>query len=446
MSDEALTGSIRRGYALGGVATGSFGTVPGLLLLPYLTDNLGISAALAGVIVFLPKAWDVVLNPITGRISDRSAVKHGNRRRFLLRGGIGLAASFALLFAGPTSPGLLAAMWVVVVFIGCATAYSFFQVPYVAMPAEMTDDYAERTRLMTWRVAILALAILVSGASAPAIRDAVGGDAGYRVMGVAVAVLILVGTLGAYYGTRQARPTVVRSASGTLGEQLRAVSRAKDFRVLLVTFVIQALATAAMLAGVDYLARNVLGNSGAGTLLFVCFVAPALLVTPLWQKVGDRVGKKTGYLASSIVLMVGALALIPSQSVPVALVYGATALVGIGYAGAQVFPLAMLPDTAAVDAASTGNNRVGVFTGVWTAGETLGLALGPGLFAIVLAIGGYVSSSAGAAAQPDSAVTAIAIGFSAVPAALVAASLLVLRRYTLTESAVAASLPIELPN
>ena len=47
----------------------------------------------------------------------------------------------------------------------------------------------------------------------------------------------------------------------------------------------------------------------------------------------------------------------------------------------------MLPDAAAVDARRTGSSRVGVYTGVWTAGETLGLALGPGLFALALAIG-----------------------------------------------------------
>ena len=42
---------IRRGYALGGVATGAFGTVPGLMLLPYLTERLGVAAALAGMVV-----------------------------------------------------------------------------------------------------------------------------------------------------------------------------------------------------------------------------------------------------------------------------------------------------------------------------------------------------------------------------------------------------------
>src|SRR6476620_475572 len=93
-----------RGYALGSVATGSFGTVPGLLLLPYLTDRLGVAAGVAGLVVFLPKAWDVLLNPVAGRISDRSTNPAGRRRPFLLRARVLLAVLFVLLFSGPTSP------------------------------------------------------------------------------------------------------------------------------------------------------------------------------------------------------------------------------------------------------------------------------------------------------------------------------------------------------
>ena len=59
-----------------------------------------------------------------------------------------------------------------------------------------------------------------------------------------------------------------------------------------------------------------------------------------------------------------------------------------------------------MDAHRTGSNRAGVYTGVWTAGETLGLAVGPGLFGLLLAAGGYVSSTGGGTDQPDSAVTA----------------------------------------
>jgi glycoside/pentoside/hexuronide:cation symporter, GPH family len=204
----SLRPSTRRGYALGSVATGTFGTVPGLLLLPYLTDSLGIAAGLAGVIVFAPKAWDVVLNPVAGRISDRSVSPRGRRRPFLLRGGVALAVAFALLFAGPTAPPLLAGAWVVMLFLACATAYAFFQVPYVAMPAEITADPAERTRLMTWRVVVLALAILLSGATAPLVVAAFG----YPAMGGYVGVVLLAGVVGAGLAGGDAAPPRLREA------------------------------------------------------------------------------------------------------------------------------------------------------------------------------------------------------------------------------------------
>jgi GPH family glycoside/pentoside/hexuronide:cation symporter len=166
----------------------------------------------------------VVLNPVAGRISDRHVSPRGPRRPFLLRAGVALAVCFALLFAGPPlGSTALETSYVVLLFVSCAAAYAFFQVPFVAMPAEMTGSYDERTRLLTWRVALLALTILVSGASAPAIRDAVGGHAGYRVMGVFVALLILGGTVGAYVGTAGCSPT----PPGSAGSCRRGRSRSR---------------------------------------------------------------------------------------------------------------------------------------------------------------------------------------------------------------------------
>ncbi len=431
--ESGLTASTRAGYGFGSVATGTFGTVPGLLLLPYLTDTLGIAAAVAGVIVFAPKAWDVILNPIAGRISDRSTDPRGPRRPFLLKAGIALALCFAVLFAAPDlGSKLLNGGWVLIAFLACATAYAFFQVPYVAMPAEMTESYDERTRLMTWRVAILAFAIMLSGATAPMIRNAAEGRDGYRYMGLFVAVLLIIGALGAYFGTAKAPIGKVKADTGSLADQLKIISGARDFRFLLITFVIQALATGSMLAGVDYLARNVLEKPSAGTILFVCFVGPALLLTPLWAAFGQRVGKKSGFVIASLVLAAGALLAAGARAYPAWVVFLAVALVGVGYAGAQVFPMAMLPDCAALDAARTGQNRIGVYTGVWTAAETFGLALGPGVYAVVLASGGYASSTSGTITQSDSALNAIVIGFSALPAILVVASLFFLRKYSLT--------------
>ena len=76
---------------------------------------------------------------------------------------------------------------------------------------------------------------------------------------------------------------------------------------------------------------------------------------------------------------------------------------------------------------------------MWTAAETLGLALGPGVFALVLAIGGYESSTTGDLQQSSSALTAITLGFSVLPAIIVVASLAWLARYRLDATEVAAA-------
>jgi glycoside/pentoside/hexuronide:cation symporter, GPH family len=428
-----LRRGIHVGYALGSIGTAAFGTVPGLLLLYYLTDVLGVAAGVAGLVVFAPKAWDVVLNPWIGNRSDRTESRWGPRRPWMLAGGLALPPLFVVIFAGPSTPPELAAVWVAGAFLLAATAYGCFQVPYVAQPAEITDDPGERATLMSWRVAALALGILLAGAGAPAVVDAFGGGrGGYLAMAVFVALLLAGGMLGAVAGTRNA-PTLTRVHSeGGLVDGLREAWRSRPFRVLLVGFVVQALGIGVMLAGVPYYSEQVLGDPAAGTLLFVALVAPAILVMPLWLRFSRRRGKRSGLLAASL-LFAGAAALLMvvqhgQTAAAIPLVVG----VGIGYAGMQMFPLAMLPDVIAADEAASGARRAGVFTGVWTAAETLGLAVGPGLLGGLLALAGYVSTSGDdVVAQPAAADTTVLLGFSLLPAVLVLASLPVLARYRL---------------
>ncbi|MGY1811941.1 MFS transporter [Blastococcus sp. SYSU D00820] len=428
-----LTRGTHLGYAVGSIGTAAFGTVPGLLLLYYLTDVLGVAAGIAGLVVFAPKAWDVLLNPWIGSRSDRTESRLGPRRPWMLAGGLALPPLFVLVFAGPSQPPALAAAWVAVTFLLAATAYGCFQVPYVAQPAEITDDPGERSTLMSWRVAALTLGILLAGAGAPAVVDlAGGGRAGHLAMAVFVALLLAGGMLGAVAGTRSA-PTLTRVRSeGRLGPTLVLAWRSRPFRVLLTGFVVQALGIGVMLAGVPYYAAHVLGDESANTLLFVALVAPAILVMPLWLRVARRMGKRSGLLLSSALFAGAAGLLLVVQEGQTAAALPLVVLVGIGYAGMQMFPLAMLPDVIAADEAASGQRRAGVFTGVWTAAETLGLAIGPGLLGGLLALAGYVSSTSGEdVAQSPGAVLAVRIGFTVVPALLVLASLPVLARYRL---------------
>ncbi|CCG04815.1 MFS transporter [Blastococcus saxobsidens] len=428
-----LSRGTQLGYALGSVGTAAFGTVPGLLLLYYLTDVLGVAAGIAGLVVFAPKAWDVLLNPWIGSRSDRTESRWGPRRPWMLAGGVTLPLLFVLVFAGPGAPPALAAGWVAVTFLLAATAYGCFQVPYVAQPAEITDDPGERATLMSWRVAALALGILLAGAGAPAVVDAFGGGrGGYLAMAVFVALLLALGMLGAVAGTRRA-PTLTRVRSeARLLPTLRLAWRSRPFRVLLAGFVLQALGIGVMLAGVPYYSEQVLGDPAAGTVLFVALVAPAILVMPLWLRVSRRLGKRKGLLLSAAVFVFGAGSVVVWDDFGPAGAYAAVVLVGIGYAGMQMFPLAMLPDVIAADEATSGQRRAGVFTGVWTAAETLGLAIGPGLLGGLLALAGYVSSTGDeVVTQGTAAAVTVELGLSVVPALLVLLSLPVLARYRL---------------
>ncbi len=432
-----LTRGQHVGYALGSFGTGGFGTVPGLLLLFFLTDTLAVPAAVAGVAVLVPKVWDVVVDPFLGRRSDRSASERGTRRGWLLGGAVGLPVVFALTFAVPDSlDGAAAAAWVVVAFLGAVTAFSCFQVSYLALPAEVTDDYDERTTLMAWRVAFLTVAILLFGAGAPALVDAAGGGrAGYRLMGLVIGVLLGAGMLAAWWSTRRLRPlTVPDAADAGVVEQLRAAAGNRPFRLLISAFLLQALATGCMLAAAPYVATYVLGDSALTSVLFVALVGPAVVVMPMWARVGGRLGKHRGLRAATALFAVATGGLSLARLLPSGGVYALVALVGVAYAGLQLFPLAMLPDTVAAEGPAP---RSGSLTGLWTAGETTGLALGPGALAAVLAVTGFVSSAADErVAQPDSAITGVVVGFGIVPAVLAVASLPFVLRYDLTAARV----------
>ncbi|RWZ59581.1 MFS transporter [Labedella populi] len=425
-------------YAVGSIATGGFATLPGLVLVYYLTDSLGVTAIAAGAIVTIAKVWDVLIDPVIGARSDQSLARTGSRRRLMMWGALCLPAVFALTFAAPPGLGpVIGGLWVLVAFVLCATAFSLFQVPYVALPAELVARYDERTRLLTWRVVVLIVAVLLFGAGGPVLRD-LGGDeaSGYLLMGVVAGVLI---GCGMFVASRVApvdvaranvRPTasLAQNYSGGVG----ALRRSRAFRTLLATYMLQGLATGLMLTGAQYVATWVLHSELAVTLLFVALIGPALLLAPAWGALARRVGKERAFVLASVVFAVAALLPLGLLWTPGPWVYAPIALAGTAYAGMQTLPLAMLPDVISDDARRTGVRQAGVIGGLWSAGETAGLAFGATLLTVTLALTGYVESTASdTVSQPDSAVVGIVVAFSIVPSAIVAASLLTLRRYPL---------------
>jgi GPH family glycoside/pentoside/hexuronide:cation symporter len=442
-SPRLTRGTIAR-YAVGSLGTGGFATLPGLVLTYYLTDSLGVAALVAGLVIAVSKVWDVVIDPIIGALTDRDLARHGTRRRLMLIGAITLPVLFALTFAVPPALGpAIGAIWVLIAFTLTATAFSLFQVPYIALPAELTPSYDERTRLLTWRVVMLTLAILVFGAGGPALRGAVDDPVvGYLVMGIVAGIVIGAGMLIAVTvarrpvtatGVAPVAPVVARaSIREHYAAGIRSLRRSRPFRLLLSTFVLQALATGLMLAGAQYVATWVLKSEDAVTLLFVALIAPALFAAPAWGVLARRIGKERTFAIASVVFAIAALSILGVLWAPGAWIYAPVGIAGIAYAGMQSLPMAMLPDVISHDGRSHGPGRAGAFSGVWTAGETVGFALGATTLSIILAVTGYVSSTASeVVTQPDAAITGIVISFSVAPAVLIGLSLIALARYPL---------------
>jgi GPH family glycoside/pentoside/hexuronide:cation symporter len=94
-----------------------------------------------------------------------------------------------------------------------STGYSLFNVPYLAMPAEMTTDYHRRTDLLSYRTFFIAVGQLIALSGAAALISAFGGDrAGYARMGLTLGAVVFASTMISFLGTARARFSTASSA------------------------------------------------------------------------------------------------------------------------------------------------------------------------------------------------------------------------------------------
>lgn len=390
-------------FGSGAIATGVFTTVPGLVLLYYLTDTLGVAAGLAGLAVALPRLLDLLSNPVVGRLSDRTFTRWGPRRPWILVGGLLLPITFAALFFSPVT-GNAAALWVGGAFAMGGVCFALYSVPWGALPAEIGVTPHARTTMTSWRVAFLALAILASGGLAPTIVEAAGGGStGYRAMALVMAALMVVAVLfTVFVGARRSRASAVPTTEvGSLRDAVSLIRRNVALRTVVIVVMLCEAAAATALASVPYIADHVVGSSDAVTVVFIAVVAPMLVTMPLWSRIAGAVTNRVALRSATAVFAVGAALLLSLPFLPpearLQLTFGAALIVGVGLAGTSMLPLAMLADAISEEADSSGVRRAGLITGAAGAAETVAGSLGAGLYAVLLSIFGFVSSQPGEA-------------------------------------------------
>lgn len=440
-ADEAASTGPRAPLgALSAYASGSFGmgvwvTVPGLLLLFFLTDVVGVAASVAGLTLLLPKVIDVVVHPLIGSRSDRQARRHGHRRRMML-GGVLLGAAMIAMFSVPAGlSGWSAALWVGGFYILGNLLFAMFQVPYLTTPSDLKIGYHERTRVFMFRMLFLTVGLLGAGVAAPALVASERRGA-YTTMAAILAVVMVISALVAMRGVRRLTDACgfrapAEDAGHSTWDDVKVAWADRNFRALLLSYLFTGTTTHLFMAALPYFTRYVFDNSGLTAVFMGSFLVPALGAGPLWMVASRRFGKQRGLLWSQAIFLVGSLALLSAPYVGLVLSIVVVVAMGVAFSGLQLFAFSMVPDAVAA-AEAKGDSKAGAYTGVWTATEALGTAVGPYLYSAALAAGGFVSSTAGVdVVQPDSAMTALLMGFTVVPAVLMLVALVFQRQYRL---------------
>ena len=139
-------------YTLGQLGEGIKNESFSYFLLFYYTNVLDLSGTLAGLAYLISMAVDAVADPMMGVLTDRTRSRLGRRHPWIFASALPLAVSLYLVFAPPAglSQGWLFA-WMLVWTLVNRFALTMFHVPYLALGAELTRDWHERTVLVSMR-------------------------------------------------------------------------------------------------------------------------------------------------------------------------------------------------------------------------------------------------------------------------------------------------------
>lgn len=207
----------RAAYGFGSVAYGVKDNGFNYFLLFFYSQVLGAPASLTGTVIFVALIFDAISDPIVGQVSDRLHSRWGRRHPFMYASAVPVAITFYLLWnppAGLSGGDLIPYLLVVAILLRLAV--TLYEIPSTALVSEISEDYEERTALLSYRYFFQWCGGLTIGfimywvllRPTETVANGFFNVEGYAAYGVIGAAMILASILVSAWGTHHLIPSL----------------------------------------------------------------------------------------------------------------------------------------------------------------------------------------------------------------------------------------------
>ena len=430
--NKKITLKAKLGFGVGEFSSSIFFTLTSFWLMNFLTDEVQLSAAIAGTALLVGKIWDAVIDPLIGYLSDRTRSRWGRRRPYLLFFAIPFGAAFVLMFRNPGIADQTGKfIWAMLTYTFFCTVYSFTNIPYNSLLPEMTTDYNERTNISGYKQLFAVIGTLLgAGAAMPLMALFAGKTAGFIGMSAIFGFLAALSLLITFFSVREPKEVETVKKTSSILVSLKDVFVNKPYMLLLFTWFANSTAVAIMQSMLIYYYKYLILDENSVTLAMITLLVVTMLTIPLWVWLAKKMGKKQAYIIGMTLTLAAVLTFAFTAdklgSIP-ALVLMAFA--GVGFASHYVAPWAMVPDSIEYGYSVSKRRNEGVYYSVWTFVIALGGALAGFLVGQGLDLFGYVPN----VVQTAQSMLGIRLLIGVLPGVFILAANIVLAIYPLNK-------------
>lgn len=377
-------------YNLPTIGVGFMFFMVSLYLMKFSTDVLLISPAAMGLIFGLSRIWDAMTDPLAGYLSDRTTLKSGRRRPWILFSIPFISITFYMMWSPSTelsSTGLV--IWMAVAVIGFYTSMTAFSVPHASLGAELSTNYHERTRIFGYRhmiwntgslLALVAMHQLIVGSDPRFDAFVISLMAAAVVTILIVWMFVKIKERPEFQGRGESNPFIA------FGD----VIKNKYASLLLIVFFIENLGSAAIGILTPYIAEYIIGKPEKTVIYILLYLIPSVLSVPLWVPLSRRIGKKAMWIFSMLLTAFGFGGMFFLTEGSDTLISIMAFVAGLGAGSGAVVAPSIQSDIIDYDEYKSGKRKEGTYFAAWNfvyksaAGITLMLT------GIVLSMSGFI--------------------------------------------------------